>query len=269
MKGHLLSPLSRYKKSNYTGENRCIPCTIVNVTISAIATVVLSLIIDPVFGVGFASISLVLIYFWGYLVPGTPTITKRYFPDWVLSKFDKLEEGQTESPDKSGNPEIALRNINVIESCENIEDVCLTDPFNEKWQSSIEKLDTVDDREGHLSEIFNVEPDNLSFVEYENAIVAQSGEERLGQWESRPALLADLASARVLRDQHPNWDNLSAIEQSQILSSLRLFLKSCPSCGGKITRGSDTVESCCRTMDVVAVNCISCNARLLEVGQDW
>jgi len=27
----------------------------------------------------------------------------------------------------------------------------------------------------------------------------------------------------------------------------------------------DTVESCCRTMDVVAVSCSACDARMLEV----
>jgi hypothetical protein len=48
------------------------------------------------------------------------------------------------------------------------------------------------------------------------------------------------------------------------LSGLRLFVETCPVCDGRVSIGEETVESCCRSYDVVAVACDDCDARLLE-----
>lgn len=79
------------KQPAYTGENRCEPCTILNLLI---AGAVGSLIarksrLGGLLAVGF---SVVLIYLRGYLVPGTPTLTKRYLPPEVLRWFGKDPE---------------------------------------------------------------------------------------------------------------------------------------------------------------------------------
>ena len=84
------------KQPAYTGENRCEPCTILNLLI---AGAVGSLIarksrLGGLFAVGF---SIVLIYLRGYLVPGTPTLTKQYLPAEVLRWFGKDTE-----PDLAG-----------------------------------------------------------------------------------------------------------------------------------------------------------------------
>jgi hypothetical protein len=46
----------------------------------------------PLVGVPVLAGSLALVYLRGYLVPGTPAFTKRYFPDWLLAWFDKTPE---------------------------------------------------------------------------------------------------------------------------------------------------------------------------------
>lgn len=79
------------RRPEYTGENRCFPCTVVNVLIAAALGAVVSKRSKPaaVFAVGG---SLASIYLRGYLVPGTPELTKRYLPPAVLRWFGKEPE---------------------------------------------------------------------------------------------------------------------------------------------------------------------------------
>ncbi|QRV17079.1 hypothetical protein JMJ58_09510 [Haloterrigena salifodinae] len=79
------------KQPEYTGENRCEPCTILNLAIAAVAG---SLIArkSRLGGALAVGVSIALIYLRGYLVPGTPTLTKRYLPPEVLRWFGKEPE---------------------------------------------------------------------------------------------------------------------------------------------------------------------------------
>ncbi|WP_440772397.1 hypothetical protein [Natronorubrum sp. DTA28] len=88
--------IAELKQPEYTGENRCEPCTILNL---AIAAVVGSLIArkTKLGGLAAVGISIGLIYVRGYLVPGTPTLTKRYLPPEVLRWFGKDPEPQVSS----------------------------------------------------------------------------------------------------------------------------------------------------------------------------
>ncbi|GAB3032824.1 hypothetical protein GCM10025298_22210 [Natronobiforma cellulositropha] len=91
MQSGLSRVYERVHQPEYTGENRCIPCTSVNVVIALVVAGGIALWNRPIALVAFV-LSLAAIYVRGYLVPGTPTLTKRYFPDWLLAKFDKEPE---------------------------------------------------------------------------------------------------------------------------------------------------------------------------------
>lgn len=85
------------RQEEYVGENRCWPCTVVNIAIGALLALaggaiarrvggensgrLVTIVLGVVFG---AAISL-----RGYLVPGTPTLTKQYLPEPVLQLFGK------------------------------------------------------------------------------------------------------------------------------------------------------------------------------------
>ncbi|AHF98921.1 hypothetical protein HALLA_08640 [Halostagnicola larsenii XH-48] len=75
----------------YTGDNRCEPCTILNLVIAALLS---SLIArkSKLGGVLALGCSIGLIYLRGYLIPGTPTLTKRYLPPAILRWFGKDPE---------------------------------------------------------------------------------------------------------------------------------------------------------------------------------
>ncbi len=84
----LPGPVEQLRQDEYTGENRCVPCTAVNLIIAVVIALAVGVAFVPAGAVVFG-LSLATIYLRGYLVPGTPTLTKRYFPDWLLAKFDK------------------------------------------------------------------------------------------------------------------------------------------------------------------------------------
>ena len=60
----------RLRQPEYTGRNRCVPCTIVNLLIAVIITGGVAVVSIPLGGALFV-VSLGAIYFRGYLVPGT------------------------------------------------------------------------------------------------------------------------------------------------------------------------------------------------------
>ena len=84
----MIEKIEGVKQPEYTGENRCIPCTIVNVLI-ALVLAGLAYVISLGVSVVVLVLSLIAIYVRGYLVPGTPTLTKQYMPERILALFDK------------------------------------------------------------------------------------------------------------------------------------------------------------------------------------
>lgn len=281
--------IDRLRQPEYTGENRCTPCTIVNTAIAVAIAVAVGLAAwtsaGAVVGAGLGAALFALfgatIYLRGYLVPGTPTLTKRYFPDWLLAKFDKLPEnhpdartaGNTgtaaaDNEQPTTNPddvpvEDYLLAADAVEPCADVDDLCLTDAFEAAWQREVGALD--DAGREQIASVLGVEGD-AEINEHGDAFVLTVDGRRAGQWESEAALLSDLAAANVLADQYDEWTDLDSIERGQVVGGLRIFVETCPTCGGPVSLTQDTVESCCRSYEVVAASCGDCEARLLEVG---
>jgi len=268
-----MDPVAAIRRPEYTGENRCIPCTVTNVVIAVAVAAALAAVSVPV-AAGVFALSLVSIYLRGYLVPGTPTLTKRYFPDWLLRFFDKDPATMRGSADPSladeeaFDPEAILLETGALEECEDVEDLCLSDSFAEAWEEGMARLDDDDTTRRDLAQMLDIDAEGLEFEEHGHAFVAMIDGRRIGQWESRPAFLADMAAARELRERYPSWTSFDIQRRSQLLSGLRLFIEDCPTCGGPVTLKEDTVESCCREIDVIAATCEDCGARLFEIQSE-
>lgn len=309
--------IDRLRRPEYTGVNRCLPCTVTNVAIAATLSG----------GIAYAWVILIGSHWWfpagslflislgaiwlrGYLVPGTPQLTKRYFPDWLLAKFDKapgpgagtpggIDAGQPSDPSPNGgsttkhapaahgsvegesepdvesspandpaeiDPEMLLLNAHVVEPCAQEDDLCLTEEFRRGWRDRIRQIRDDETERDELARELDLDPDSLEIKEFDGAFVADSDQGRLGQWESRAALVADLAAARELPTWVEGWADQPVAARSQVLGGLRIFLDQCPVCEGPVTAGTETVESCCRSHEVVAATCEDCDARLLEVS---
>ncbi len=83
-----LDVLERVRQPEYTGANRCVPCTVLNLGLA----VGIGLLLGRrrrVMGLVATASAVALIALRGYLVPGTPTLTKRYLPASVRERFGK------------------------------------------------------------------------------------------------------------------------------------------------------------------------------------
>lgn len=265
----LYQAIERLRQPEYTGDNRCWACTVVNSVLAVLlAIAIVALPLTGWFaGIVFLLIALASIYLRGYLVPGTPTLTKRYFPVWLLELFGKEPVPTTEDSDV--DVEALLERSSAIEECRNGEDVCLTDEFREAWR---DRIRTVRNDEpvlrSAIADMIDAEAAALELdvdEHDEDAIVAELDDRRIGHWPSRAALVADMAAAPLLEDDLPELYRLTPRERSAVIAGLRVFLERCPKCEARIEPTHDTVESCCHMREVVAINCPACEDRILEI----
>lgn len=259
--------IERLSRPEYTGENRCIPCTVVNVVIAVLVTVGVGLLSPPL-AVTILVLALGSIYLRGYLVPGTPTLTKRYLPDRVLRWFDKGHSSVASL--ENLDVESVLADAGVVAVDERLDDLVLTEDFEDAWYERIEAM-SVSDGETQVAELatlLDVDAETIELERRGDAVMAWIEDRYAGQWESKPAFVADVAADRVLAERYPRWDRLPLAHRSEILGSLRIFLERCPTCDGSVTLGQEVVESCCRSYDVVAASCNDCGARLFETEVD-
>ena len=266
--------LARFKQPEYTGENRCLPCTVVNTIIALVLSVAVvagvARVANPAAGLAAGVVllgcSLGAIYFRGYLVPGTPELTKQYFPPWLLGLFGKEPEVQTNvAADTEIDPEAELLGVGALEPCEESDDLCLTASFRESWFEEIDRVNAESDASrDRLLALLGLEEANVRFTEHGRAFQAFVDGTVVGRWESEAAFLADLGAAQALSREYDGWDELAVESRGQLLNGLRLFIDRCPECGGVPSFETETVESCCSTQDVAAVTCEDCDSRLFE-----
>ena len=271
----IVNTIDRFRRPEYTGKNRCTPCTVVNSAIAVVIAAAVGSVIGTTAGVAIGTgvgimilgVSAASIALRGYLIPGTPTFTKKHFPDWLLRRFDKEPRTRAEvSADEELDVETILKRAEVVKPCENADDLCLTDAFRTAWNDRMDVVRSEEASRAELAEILGVEADDLTFEEFGEAFVARADGTKVGQWESRGAFLADVAAATELEKRLSGWRTLGLQQQSQLLYALRLFLEECPECTGAVALGEDTVESCCRSIPIVAVSCQECGARMFETS---
>ncbi|OYR56770.1 hypothetical protein [Halorubrum halodurans] len=267
------------RNPRYTGSNRCLPCTIVNLVIAAgLAAAVAT--VSVVWAVVALALAVATIGVRGYLVPGTPALTKRYLPDRVLALFDKGPEragvasgttAATEPTDEAPDhvdPATALLEAGVLLEDPTIDDFVLEERFHDAWRREARDLADDDGDESALAAFLDLDAESVALTDHGHAYVATIEDEPAGRWESRQAFLVDLAAAAVLDERWDGWRTLPTARRSELLGNLRLFVETCPTCDGAVTLDTTVVESCCRQYDVLAATCEACGARLFEADID-
>ncbi|WP_435334521.1 hypothetical protein [Haloarchaeobius sp. TZWWS8] len=261
------------RRPEYTGENRCWPCTTVNTIIALVLAGVVWAGLSAAAGTGTASIgalvvlalSAAAIWLRGYLVPGTPELTKRYMPDWLLAWFGKEpEHPMPKAGDvRDVDPEEFLSEAGAIEPCEDVDDLCLAPDFAERWDEVLKETDREVDPD-EVRTVFGLDPGEYDVQYYDQAVLLERNGHRVGEWPSRTALRVDVAGAYVLAETAPEqWADLDPVARGAVLNGLRVFLDECPE-GGRVEFQEETVESCCNSYDVVALVCAESGERVLE-----
>lgn len=250
--------LSALQNSKYTGSNRCWKCTGFNLLLTALGATVLGFVnvlasgLLAVLGVG-------SIYFRGYLIPGTPTLTKRYLPSDVLHWFghSRAEPGEA--------IETVLLDAGVLREGE--EDHHLDPDFETEWHETVAAMRD-ESPETLVRTIGGFDESSVGELVVEadaEPVIARADNLQFAQWDSRGTFLADAAAASLLADRSFAWPDLSFDERAAVLAGLRLWLSWCPLCEGELAVRQETVETCCDTVEVVRGTCEDCGRRLFEL----
>lgn len=286
--------VARLRRPEYTGENRCLPCTVGNLLIAVAASLALAVALGPAVGLLAFGLSAGAVYLRGYLIPGTPTLTERYLPARLLALFgkdsladrivtapagrettDTAEPGTDaadpgtdaaeprEGADGSGAPAANADPLVAADVLRERDEVPEPAPsFRDEWTDRMAAFDPDGIGEDDVRAAFGAE----SVTRYGDASFVLDGN-RSRRWESRVALLADVAAAPLLRDRVDGWTDWDGDRQRAVLTGLRLSLDRCPACGGRLDVTEDRVDPCCRKPHLVADSvCEDCSAVLADAA---
>jgi len=266
------SVVERVRRPEYTGPNRCVPCTVVNVVIAAVVSTLVGVVV-PLAGVAVFVASLVSIYLRGYLVPGTPTLTKRYLPESIRARFDdhEADDEEWETIEK-----IEQHRENAVEPEQFLVDegVVARDGGSDRFTEDFAALrgEHVDANRDSLREpatlatLFDAAPDSVAATDRDYPAIEIDN--RIRKWPSEAALLADVATDAAMAAWTDRWADVPVEQRGTIREELRTLEDDCPACGGQITTTADTVESCCGLHEVIAAECGSCGDRLRELDEN-
>lgn len=307
--------IERLKQPEYTDENRCPPCTAVNLLIAAAIAVVAG---RRNRGVGILVFlgGAALIYLRGYLVPGTPELTKRYLPETVLAAFGKADrpeavddsiaqhaakraekdasdepkpdaadpesdEEEDIQPDEADDPAVPREELDelleqpmdaILETFEVVEmgkaDIELVDEFREGWERHIDALVGDSDEQARaIGALFEEPAETVETEQWDDGrYYAFTDGTRRHSWINEAAMVSDLAGEAVLMEEDDSrWPALEPKERLSILRGFRVFLETCPACGGTMSATDERVESCCGEWDVIAVRCHDCETHVVEL----
>jgi hypothetical protein len=298
--------VDRLRRPEHTGENRCLPCTVVNLVIAAVAGLALA-VLQPVAGGVVFVLSVVVIYLRGYLVPGTPTLTRRYLPVRVLELFGKrpgerrpgaIEDAadpaerddgspgeetvesseESDSTDDEGLVFVEdttefLFDAGIVRECDDSDDLRLTGWFRDAWEDRLPQFTGAEAAQvDRLAGMLDVDPDTLEVSEVGEAIVVERDGEGIGNWISRTAFAADMAADAVLEERIEGWSSIHAGQRSDMLAPLRGFLQTCPLCGGDIVLDSASFDEsdpdgCCFESEIYSARCGDCGELFLEIEE--
>jgi hypothetical protein len=248
-----------FRQPEYTGENRCTPCTVVNVGIAAVLAGVLAAA-NPLLGVVAFAGSIAVIYLRGYLVPGTPALTKQYLPASALRLFGKepVEPERTvraDATERDGAVDL-LYAADVLAGEGATAD--LDDGFRRAWRARIDERSESSIGPDAVAALFDAEE---AEAQSERSFVVDGS--KMVRWESEGALIADLAADAELRERIEGWETLDRSLRMDVVTALRLFLDACPDCGATVETTVETDDRCCqKPFTAFDAACRDCGAPL-------
>lgn len=222
-------------------------------------------VVSPPVALAVVVAGLTAIWLRGYVVPYTPTLTRRYLPERVLAWFGKASAPERPPADPTDQAGL-LAAAGLLGPTPDGDDVRLDPGFAAEWLSRTRAgLASDTDERTALAAALEIDPEALVVTTYDDGVVAHFEGAWLGTWESPAALFADTAAFDLLPARLPAWDRLTRAGRTETAASLRLFAEVCPACGGAVRLGTERVPSCCSSRRVVAVSCVDCATRMLEV----
>ncbi|MFC6976339.1 hypothetical protein ACFQL1_19305 [Halomicroarcula sp. GCM10025709] len=253
------------RAETHTGENRCWPCTIVNLALLGVLTLFLAVRKRRLVAAGVATLGVGVIYLRGYLVPYTPAFAPRlvaasplpdewFHDDYGTPEYAESEDTTDDSADEqSVDPEddtsladgVDLDGETVMRELAEAgvldadgEMLFLADDIESEWHERMDDLSTLplDSLAAEVGETFpHVEHAEGLHTDGRDWVVV--GEEN-GSLVAKPVVVAELAAYRALS---------ASVDDQQVRTAaaetFRMFLEDCPACGTALAESTEV--GCC------------------------
>lgn len=232
--------LERLRRPEYTGENRCRPCTVVNLAIiAAVGAVVV--VWNVVWAALVVGVGLVVLALRGYVVPGTPRFAPRIVEPLPFDFGHAEPPRETEALSDTGDGTDGQDSEAVLEALLTagvVEDdggqLFLNDAFREAWTDQMATLRTAEES-AFLARVEAASPADVEAQLHDTHVLLAGGRD---VWLRRPVAIAETAAVETLAD----WD-LPPDVRAHAAQPLRNFLRTCPACGGPVRES--TYQNCC------------------------
>ena len=273
MSGSSWAPIARFRRPAFTGTRRCWPCTVLNLVVLAVMTLVIG-VVSPPTGAIVAALGVATIVLRGYLIPYTP----RFAPALVASVPGLRRWFDHPPPSMSGGVGAAARHDPASDLEELLAAGLLVETdgviapshgFQSAWDKAIRgyrerSLSDLADEAESVSPAQSARPIRIGDDEWV-ALSTDAAHALEETWLTRPALMAELAAARAaatMTDDHAH--------PLQIARVCRMFLTECPACGTRLEQ--DTEVDCCGgfhgagEIPAETLVCPTCEVRVATLG---
>ncbi len=260
-----MSVLDALRRPEYTGERRCEACTLVNG-----ALVVLLALLTAILWVPAALLVLVvgvaLIVLRGYVVPYTPVFAPKlvaplpfdFGPHESPRTSDDLSDGDLSGEELLG---ILIQSGVLVGE----QDLHLADDFAADWEAEMHRLRGLDADE-LASAVARAAPYEATGAPSDDGVRLDGVD--WTRWLTRVRAVSDTAAVTVLTDR-----GLDRQVAASAANPLRLFLETCPACGGDVVE--TTHSNCCGGTvgiydrpDKPVLACEDCGALIYELEDD-
>lgn len=268
----------RLRLDEFTGEDRCWPCTVLNGCILLLLGISVGGFVSLPVGVCIILVGTSIIWLRGYLIPFTPRLVPRLLAVLPTDRFERpfLEHvDRTTTPSNSGasEPSVDITETLVNAAILTVDGETLSiDPrFFEAWWGQMREIGRVPD--GTLTTMLRDEipwVTDVSVVRDDGRwFVLSDGSETIENevWLPTTVATADVAAVRTLAAQ----TEIPAELRTLAAPPLRQFLDRCPRCESTLTQQSRT---CCGSPQRVAEGidldlvCPECDETVAVVSTD-
>ncbi|MFB6221088.1 MAG: hypothetical protein ABEH90_06580 [Halolamina sp.] len=202
-------------------------------------------------GAGFA-----IVWSRGYLVPGTPRLTRRL----PASAHDRIGKGDV----AVSSPADALIHAGVL-----TDDLALSE--SAATEITAQAREFHDDADGLKRAVGTMFADvteisvRRGLDGSENWFALDADETTVHQWDARPVVALDAAGASYLADTLPGWEAGSVSQRRDLLALVRYGAPSCPACDEPFVTPDGPSVACCGGRSLVGERrCESCGYSLVD-----
>lgn len=241
------------RRPEHIGENRCWPCTLVNVALVAAAAAAVA-VVNAAAGAAVAVVGLALVWLRGYVVPGTPRFAPRLvapipgsdalFHDAAATDGGRAPAGGSGSLDPADVDGEALLDRLLAEGVIEADGdaVAPTAAYRERWRAEMDRLRT-EDTESLARIAQDISPATAARAVSEDgdewvALSPPGGNTIDETWLRRAVAIAEIAGYRAAGEFLADESFRLAAPRTN-----RMFLESCPDCESDLERGVDL--PCC------------------------